>query len=134
MSVSFSYRPPAGAGEPVFMVLSFFGGCFGIRSMSGGDGQVNFWQGDPEEYWDSFFVPELGESKPRKGRVQAFGFQRGEVYNIEIRWTPGRELLLRIDGRDLYRAKAFKPDRGGFEVKTLRRAEIDDLALEGTLR
>jgi hypothetical protein len=136
MSLRFRYRPPVEGIGPVFMGLSFFGGCFGIRSFEEGaeSGQVNFWTGDLDGYGDYFFVPQFGETKSRKGRIQSFGFQRGERYEIELLWTPGEELLLRIDGKDIYRAKAFKPLGAGMEIKTLHSAVIDSMTVEGQIK
>ena len=119
----------------MFMGISFFGGCVGIRSFpeDGPPGQVNCWTGDLDQYVDSFFVPQFGETRPRKGKTQVFGFERGERYRITLSWIPGREMILRVDGEDVYRAKAHKPAPEGMEIKVLRRAIIDDLSMEGVL-
>jgi len=136
ITISFSYLPPIHGGGPQFMGLSFFGGCLGIRSFKDGDqeGQVNFWQGDLDDYGDYFYVPLFGEERPKKGRHQGFGFERGENYDIRLLWIPKRELLLRIDDKDVYRVRAFKTNQVGIEIKTLKEAIIDSLSIEGYLR
>jgi hypothetical protein len=136
VTVSFLYRPPVTGEGPVFAGISFFGGCFGIRSFPEGPwvGQVNYWQGDLDEYSDSFFVPALGEERPRKGKIQSFTFHRGERYRIQIHWHPGKELVLKVDESDLYRARSFKPTSEGIEFKTVKQATIEKITIEGALR
>jgi serine/threonine-protein kinase len=132
----FLYRPPVEGSGPCFMGISFFGGCFGIRSFPNEErqGQVNFWMGDLNDYQDYFFIPNLGELRPKRGKTQPFGFERGEEYRIELLWSGKGELILRIDNKDIYRERNLKLTGSGFEIKTLKQARIESMTLEGGIR
>jgi len=136
ISLSFKYEPPFEGPGPVFMGIRFYGACFGIRSYldTPSAGQINYWNGDLDEYSDYFFIPSLGEDKPKKGRIRSFSFQKGERYNIGISWIPGKELLFSIDNKDLYRTRLDKLGENGIEIKTFRDAFIEEITIEGALK
>ncbi|MFH2000632.1 MAG: serine/threonine-protein kinase [Planctomycetota bacterium] len=135
--LTFDYRAPLEGSGPEFMGIAFYGSCFGVRSFrdKSYEGQVNFWIGDLEEYGDYFFIPDFGESRPKKGRVVSFAFQRGEKYRVSVHWTSARELLFSVDEKEIYRTRAFKPKKGaGMEIRTFREAVIESLTLEGKIK
>lgn len=137
LSLYIEYEPPFEGTGPEFFGIWFFGGCFGVRTFPEGTqpGQINFWNGDLEEYADYFFVPEFGETRPRKGRSLPFGFRRGEKYVIGIEWISGGELLFSVDEVEIYRSRSFKPIKGaGIEIRTFREAVIESLVLEGKIK